>query len=191
MTASSLVLPHADAASDGVDAPARPSFREVYDTQWRFVWKALRALGVRHDDLEDQVHEVFLVVHRQLPEFEGRSQITTWLWAISTRVASDFRRRAYVRRESLTDAPPEPPNFAPGPDAAIEQAQRRKVLDWVLGTMPDEQRVVFVLFELDGLTAEAIAPLVGCSVNTVYSRIRLGRKHFERAVARARAGGVR
>lgn len=191
MTASWLVLPASVAPERAASGSATPSFREVYDTHWAFVWRALRASGVRHDDLEDQVHEVFLVVHRRLHEFSGRAAVTTWLWSIAARVASDFRRRAYVRREDLCDTMPELAAPGSGPDAALEAAQARRDLDWILDSMPDEQRVVFVLFELDGLQGDAIAALVGVSVNTVYSRIRLGRKHFERSAARLRAGARR
>ena len=75
------------------------SVRQIFDEHARYVWRTLRHLGVADADLEDVCQEVFVTVHRKLPEFEGRSKLRTWLYGICLRVASDYRRRAYVRRE--------------------------------------------------------------------------------------------
>lgn len=167
-----------------------PSFEAVYAAHWQFVWRALRALGVREAELEDQTHEVFVVVHRRLPEFEGRAKLTTWLWSIASRVASEWRRRAHVRRELPTDPMPDAEGeHDAGPERAVERRQARALVDAALASMPDEQRLVFALYELDGLPVDEIASLAGCPVNTVYSRLRLARQHFERAVSRLRARG--
>lgn len=166
------------------------TLKEVYDAHWEFVWRALRANGVREADLEDQTHEVFLVVQRKLHEFEGRSKLTSWLFAIAARVASDWRRRAHVRRERLSSEPhDEVPSIDESGEDAVARRQARDALEWILDEMPAEQRVVFSLFELDGMSADDIAPLVDAPPNTVYSRLRLARRHFERSLARLRARG--
>ncbi|MFO0628437.1 MAG: sigma-70 family RNA polymerase sigma factor [Polyangiales bacterium] len=181
-----------DASEEAAGATERPSFQALYEAHWSFVWRALRALGVREADLEDETHEVFLVVHRRLPEFEGRAQVTTWLWGIASRVASDWRRRAHVRREEVTDAPPERETAREtAPDADLQRARARTTLEWILDTMAPEQRTVFVLFELDGMPADEIAALVETPVNTIYSRLRLARKRFERSLAAVHARGGR
>ena len=74
-------------------------------------------------------------------------------------------------------------------DEQLGTKQVRAVLDAVLDELLPEQRVVFALFELDGMSAEEIATLVEAPLNTVYSRLRLARAHFEKGVARRRAGG--
>ena len=61
------------------------------------VWRALRRLGVPERDLPDAAQDVFVVVHRRLGEFDGGSRVSTWLYAICLRVASDRRRRAPQR----------------------------------------------------------------------------------------------
>ena len=71
-----------------------PTFKEVYEEQFRFVWRSLRRLGVRESDVADAAQDVFLVVHRRLDEFEGRSKVSTWLYGICYRVARDRRRLA-------------------------------------------------------------------------------------------------
>ncbi len=171
-------------------ATTRLTLKEVYDAHWEFVWRALRANGVREADLEDQTHEVFLVVQRKLPEFEGRARVTTWLFAIAARVASDWRRKAHVRRERpSTEAHDDVASTESSGEDHVARRQARDALEWILDEMPAEQRVVFSLFELDGMSADEIAPLVDAPPNTVYSRLRLARRHFERSLARLRARG--
>lgn len=162
------------------------TLRDIYDEHFQFVWRSLRRLGVREADLPDAVQDVFLVVHRRLGDFRGDSKLTTWLYGICFRVASDRRRLAHVRREVVSDTldslTPE------GPDTvdAIALRQARDVLDTILDQMSLEQRAVFTLFELDGLRSEAIAELLEIPLGTVYSRLRLARQVFRRAVERRR-----
>src|ERR1700733_14438405 len=86
-------------------SPPRPAatFPEVYRTHFRFVWRTLGRLGVRDADLMDVTQNVFVVVHRQLAGFEGRSELTTWLFSICRLVVKDYRRSAPIRLEVLVD----------------------------------------------------------------------------------------
>ena len=81
----------------------RLTSRQVFDEHAAYVFRVLRYLGVRDADLQDVCQEVFITVHRKIDSFEGRSSVRTWLYRISQRAASDYRRRAYVRREVVTD----------------------------------------------------------------------------------------
>src|SRR5262249_42263098 len=78
-------------------------FEEIYRAHFRFVWRSLRRLGVEERNVADAAQEVFLVVHRKLPGFEGRAKMTTWLFGICLRVAQARARRAHERREVLDD----------------------------------------------------------------------------------------
>ena len=79
-----------------------PSFDEVYAAHFGFVWRVLRTFGVPAASLEDAAQDVFVVVHRRLPEFEGRAAITTWLFAIVLGVARNHRRS---QRRRAPEAP--------------------------------------------------------------------------------------
>ena len=76
-----------------MDAP-RPETHEVYTTHFRHVWHSLRRIGVPWADLEDAAHDVFVVVHRRLTDFDPERPIKPWLSGIAYRVASDRRRKA-------------------------------------------------------------------------------------------------
>ena len=158
------------------------TFEEVYRAHFAFVWRSLRRLGIREEDAADTAQEVFIVVHRKLPEFAGRSKLTTWLYGVCFRVASE-RRRARPRAplaaqeaEALVGRPADPA-------ATAERNQGLAMLERVLDRIPDEQRAVFCLFELEGMTGEEIAEALEIPLGTAYSRLRLARVAFSAATA--------
>lgn len=158
------------------------TFEAIYREHFTFVWRALRRLGVREADAADAAQEVFMVVHRKLAEFEGRSKVTTWLYGICFRVASDRRRVASARHEINDERAVERAmDGTADATASVERARDLRLLERLLDALPIEQRAVFTLFELDGLRCEDIAELVGIPVGTVYSRLRLARAAFDRA----------
>jgi len=164
-------------------------FRALYDAHFHFVWCSLRRLGVPEADALDSTQKVFLTAHVKLPEFEGRSSVRTWLFGICQRVASDYRRSAPVRREVVTDVTELDVASQPGDDAATEAEtkQRAALAEAILNKLPDEQRLAFVLFELDEMSGQDIAELLGISLGTVRSRLRLARETFRREVKRLEA----
>lgn len=170
-------------------------FRELYDAHFAFVWRSLRRLGVRDANLKDAVQDVFLVVHRRLDDFESRAKVTTWLFRICLHVAKDQRRRAHVRREVPGDAE----TFDavdPGADATatLERREDLALFDAALDALELDQRAVFTLFELEAMTGDEIAEALAIPLGTVYSRLRLAREAFRRAVkqvARSRPAGTR
>ena len=176
---------HALAAAEARLTP--PSFDAVYAEHFAFVWRTLRRFGVRESHLDDAAQETWVVVHRRLASFEGRSSLRTWLVGIAVRVASDHRR--WRRRKDPHDPMPDDPPFAaPGvsPEGAAERAQAARCLDALLDTIPEERRAVFVLTELEGMSAPEVSEALGIPLNTVYSRLRVARSEFETAAARLR-----
>ena len=180
-------------ATEMSEPPA--DFRALYDAHFDFVWRSLRRLGVREPDALDLAQKVFLTAYFKLPEFEGRSLVSTWLFGIAQRVASDYRRSALVRREISTDAAEL--DAVPGDqqDLSTESEARRRAqaAEAILNKLPEPQRTVFVLFELEEMSGQDIATLLNVSVGTVRSRLRLARDTFRREVKRlsASAAGAR
>jgi RNA polymerase sigma-70 factor (ECF subfamily) len=164
------------------------TFKEIYDEHFRFVWRSLRRLGVRESDVPDAVQDVFLVVHRRLADFEGRSKLSTWLFGICFRVAGDRRKLAHVRRrdggdEPLLDCADERADVG----AEAERRQGLAMLGAILDEMPLEQRAVFTLFELEGMSGDDIAETLEIPLGTAYSRLRIARDMFRRSVTRLNA----
>jgi RNA polymerase sigma-70 factor (ECF subfamily) len=160
-------------------------FETLYRKHYAFVWRSVRRLSVRDGEIDDIVQEVFVVVHRRLSEFEGRSAITTWLFGIAYRVVRDHRRKiaARQRREAEVTAGKPPTE----PDKRLARHQAVDVLDGLLAELDEDKRAVFVMAEIVKMTANEIAEVIGVSPNTVSSRLRAARKAFEESLAGYRA----
>ncbi len=187
---AALMLPAVETAALADARPvsrpvvAMPTLAEVYDRHVAMVWRTLRALGVDEAALDDAVQDVFIVVHRRLADFEGRSALSTWLYGIARRVASQYRRR---RRDdgdpALLDREAEP---GPSPRDHAERQQAARLVMELLAELDEDKREVFVLMELEQLPAPVVAEMLAIPVNTAYSRLRLARQRFEAALARRR-----
>ena len=182
MAAPTLSMPALAHALDGSEEAVpveSPTFDEVYTAHVAFVWRTLRTFGVADAQLEDAVQDVFVIVHRRLPEWEGRAQLTTWLFAIARRVASSHRRKAgTARTEPMLDEP------AGGADtvAAMQRAQAAATVMAILDAMDEDKRIVFALVELEQLSVPEVAKMLELNLNTAYSRLRLARQAFEAAL---------
>jgi RNA polymerase sigma-70 factor, ECF subfamily len=160
-----------------------PSFELVYGHYFRQLWRTLRRLGVPAAQLDDAAQDVFVVVYRRLAEFDGRS-LRGWLYAIAVRVASDYRRGA-AQRQTLPLAETLATR-ALDPAQASELSESVRVLHVLLGELDERKRTVFVLGELEELSAPEIAEVLGVNLNTVYSRLRAARSEFEVSLKRYR-----
>lgn len=160
------------------DASPRPqglSFAEIFEAHVPFIWRAAVALGVPESEADDVCQEVMLVVHRKLTEFDGRA-LRSWLYGICLRVASDYRKKARVRRERPTA---EPPDTVLGSTQAEDLDARRaesRLLS-VLDELDDGKRDAFVLFEIGELTLREIAEATDTPLQTLYSRLQAARTH--------------
>jgi RNA polymerase sigma-70 factor (ECF subfamily) len=169
---------------DPEKSKAAATFPEVYRGHFRFVWRTLGRLGVREADLMDVTQNVFVVVHRQLPGFEGRSEVTTWLFSICRLVVKDYRRSAPIRLEVLVDVDELSRRVAAAESShgGLDAGDLSRALESVLDKLPEKLRIAFVLFELEEMSGEDIARLLEVPVGTVRSRLRLARVAFQREV---------
>lgn len=155
---------------------APPPFEAVFAEQSRFVWRLLIRLGVQTRDAADVCQEVFLIVHRRLPDFDpGQSALRTWISGICLRAASEYRRRNPSRREVLGE-PPEAATPAAGPDADLEAQRAWEKLSRLLDAMDVAKRQVFVLYELEAMPMPEIAVILDCPAQTAYSRLHAARR---------------
>jgi RNA polymerase sigma-70 factor (ECF subfamily) len=160
------------------------TIRTIYEEHARFVWLTLQRLGIRHADLDDLAHDVFVVAHRRLDSFDGSSRMTTWLFGICIRVAANFRRRRQNSSEIPTgvSARNRPATAVPV-DELLVLREQRLLAESVLGQLVLEQRAVFVMYEVEAIPCAEIADLLGVPVGTVYSRLHAARKQIEKLVS--------
>jgi RNA polymerase sigma-70 factor, ECF subfamily len=181
-----------EAEQDSPVAPSTPQTVElgaVYEAHFRYVWRCLRSLGVHDAQIDDALQDVFVVVQRKLPEFDGGAQLRTWLYAIALRISRKYRerwRREPTSLETTRESQPELVLTHSGEGAAL-QNERLALARAALEALSDEQREVFVLGRIEQMSAPEIASVIDVPLNTVYSRMRAARLAFEAELARIRA----
>lgn len=181
-----LQIPRAEIVSTGLDADRRPddvrapmpaSFERLYAEHFDFTFRSLRYLGVSGAALEDSAQDVWLAVHRGLPDFEGRSSHRTWLFGIVLNTARNLRRS---ERQAPRAEVPDVPSPAPGPDQLHASREALVLVGRFLDTLPAERRVLFVSHLIEHMSAAECAELLGIEVAVIYSRVRDLRRSFKR-----------
>jgi RNA polymerase sigma-70 factor (ECF subfamily) len=159
----------------------------MYRSEFSYVWKTLRRLGAPPQDIEDLVHDLFVVVHRHLADYDAARPVRPWLFGIAVRVVADFRRSPRSAREVLGETA-EPVDGAPTPHEHMEATEARALLMKALDGLDLDRRAVFVMHELDDIPMPEIAGTLAIPLNTAYSRLRLARADVAAAIQRVRAG---
>lgn len=174
--------------------PARSSqlrVDQVYEAHVDFVWRSARSLGVRDMNIDDVVQEVFVVVQRRLHEFEGRSDIKTWLFGITRRVVrAHVRQLIRSRSQTETSAELADPN-APCAESQLATLEGARLLYALMDELEPDLREVFVLSELEEMSGPSIAEALDLELSNVYARVRRARLAFDAALRRYRAKQTR
>jgi len=160
-----------------------PDFEQVFRQHVTQVCRALSAMGVAPHQVDDAAQEVFLIVHNKLGEFEGRSKLSTWIYAIAYGVGANYRAKArrQPRLASLDDAEVA---SSGGPEQALSGKEAARFLERFCNQLDDGMRDIFVLCLLEGQSSVDVGALLGMNVNTVYSRVRVLREELRAALAR-------
>ena len=164
---------------------ARTPADVLFRNHARFVASFVFRLGVSAEAVDDVVQEVFLTAHRRGGYEEGPAQPTTWLAEIALRVVSTHKRGQRRKRteanEAALSAAVSP---AAGPDDTAAQREALRRVEEALDEIPMERRAVFILFEIEGESAEGIAQGLGIPAGTVHSRLHKARREFQAAYER-------
>jgi RNA polymerase sigma-70 factor (ECF subfamily) len=172
----------------------RPTFDELYAAHVESLWRSARRLGVADDAIDDVLQQVFIVLHRRLPQVHMVGTWKSWLIGVLIRVVRDHRR--LLRRKTpyqlttsgdldrLTDE-------RHHPEESVALSEAATLVQRWLDKLPENLRIVFVLAELEHLSAAEIGAATGTNPSTVYSRLRVARRRFEEAARRHRTGEAR
>ena len=153
------------------------AFREHHP----FVYRVLLCTGVPRTALDDAVQDVFLTVHRRRRDYDGRAPLRHWIYGIAKGVGRNHGRKARGRARRHAELPAL--SQSPEQETSVARQQALVLVDDFLRALNPDQREVFVLVHIEGMTAPEVADMTGAGVNTVYSRLRLARARFEGIVA--------
>lgn len=185
---------HAAALGEPLESTSEPTrqvltFESVYEAHVDFVWRSARRLGVDEALVDDVVQQAFMTVHRRLGAFEGRSSLKTWLFSILLHTVRDHRRSVRRKSPHWKGGALDPdcvPSAGATPHEALVRVEDWRLVDELLESLEGDKRVVFVLAEIEQMSAQEIGDATGLDPRTVYSRLRAARTDFERAAARMR-----
>ncbi|MDC0723177.1 RNA polymerase sigma factor [Nannocystis bainbridge] len=163
--------------------PGGAAFEALFREHIGFVHRNLRRLGVAPGAVEDAAQEVFLVVLRR-PDAPITS-VRGWLYGIARKIAWRQRRSAGRQHRLAQAFADEAPRAHEGTDAVAER-EAAALLERFLDRLDEDKRAVFLLAELEQMTAPEIARALEVKENTVYSRLRAARQEFDRTFARVR-----
>lgn len=157
-------------------------FGAVYQEHFDFMWRTLRRYGVPEAAIDDAIQDAFLVVHKRLPTFEGRSSFRTWIFGIARRVARDHRpaARARAANADILDALPDVESKSPL--ATLEMIEGARLLEKLLASLDPDKREAFILVKLEQMTILEAGQALGVNTNTIYSRVRTARRELEQAL---------
>lgn len=165
------------------------AFRVIYARWFDQVSRWINAMGGPEADREDLVQEVFVVVHRRLPYFDGNN-LPGWLYQIARRRVRDFRRLLWVKH-LLFGSVSLPDNLANESASAaeiLETQQKSATLERLLDRLNESERAALMLFEVEGYSGAEIAQIQGVPLNTVWARIYKARKKLKSWLAKTDQG---
>ena len=154
--------------------------RLVLAYQHRVFSIALRMLRDR-GEAEEVAQEVFLRVHRSIGEFRGEAKLSTWLYAIASRLCLNRLKGGYHRRRETHEALAlaRVADGHPNPGATLEASELEAALHRAIAELDAERRIVVVLRDLHGLAYEEIAAALGLELGTVRSRLHRARMELK------------
>lgn len=179
-----------------VQAGDQEAFRALFDKYHRRAFAVAMGVVKNQDDALDAVQEAFVKVHKNLHKFQGSSSFYTWLYRIVMNVSIDHVRRTSRRRNLDFDEHalheqsdvagdgallPSVTNSNPG-----RTALRRELggaIEAALGQLPEHHRAVIVLREVEGMSYEEMAEVLGVPKGTIMSRLFHARKKMQAALA--------
>lgn len=157
------------------------------DLAWEALYREHRAaasrfllrLGVRREALEDTCQEVFLQAFRFLPKFRGDCSFRTWLYKICVSEARRTRRKGQLKSMLMGFLSARSSELSSG---EIGEARSVRLVQEALDGLPESERLVFVLYELEGMSGREVADVADCPEATVFRRLHYARKQFKQHI---------
>jgi RNA polymerase sigma-70 factor (ECF subfamily) len=188
VVSASLVIDEPESARDSAVTAVKSDadklrLAELVRREFAFIWRLLRRLGLPEADADDAAQQVFLVASRRIDAIQLGSE-RSFLFGTALRVASRVRKVRADNAQAHVEILDSHPDAGVNLDEMLDQRRARSLLDSILNTMPDEIRVVFVLYEIEELTMAQIATGLEIPAGTVASRLRRAREVFSRHAER-------
>ena len=154
------------------------SFEEIISQNQGKIINLIYGMTGDYHVAQDLTQEAFLKAFQSKHTFSGKSKFSTWLYRIAVNVTVDYQRKSCVRKEmaavepNLNDA--KVPT-SPEPDGACQKNATRNLIYSSIAALPEQQKEVFVLREINGCSTKEVSEILGCSVELVKWRLHKAR----------------
>ena len=171
----------------------RSAFNQlVLKYRGRVMGVAARMLGDRVE-AEDLAQEVFVKAYHGIKRFQGAALFSTWLYRITANSCLNQRRRRRAEYQAARDTDPADlilPDHSSNPHSLLEEKEIKMLIEKAVQALPQEQRIVLILRDIEGLTYEAIAEALALELGTVRSRLHRARMALQEKLRKVISPGV-
>ncbi len=169
----------------------RAAFAQLLRRYEKRVFSVANSILRNPDDARDAAQEAFWKAHNALASFDGQAQFFTWMYRITVNLSIDHLRKRRGQRVEFDDArtngedeAADPTGLSPrrlgfDPHRALEDQELRGQLERSLEQLSPAHRAVLVLREVEGLSYQEMADVIGCSIGTIMSRLFHARKRMQ------------
>ncbi len=159
------------------------AFRELMQRYQSRIYAVCYGIMRNREDALDVVQEVLIKVYESMHTFKGESGLYVWIYRIAVNKSLDFyrkRKRQYAIYDRVHDVVRKGDLGAKSetPDGTVLNLELKEVIHQAIYLLPDKQRGIIVLREIEGLSYQEIAKIMHCSVGTVMSRLFYARKRL-------------
>jgi RNA polymerase sigma-70 factor (ECF subfamily) len=168
----------------------RAAYQELVERYQKRVYAVLFGMLRNREDAMELSQDVFIKVYQRVREFEEKSSFYTWLYRIAINVAIDFRRREWKKLHDEYDDSVADQGLDEGvfqrerrnPEQFMQDRELASAIEKATGELPEEQRAVLVMREVEGMSYQEMAESMNCSIGTVMSRLFYARQKMQAAL---------
>lgn len=173
-----------------ITAKYHSAFKELVDHYQSLVINTCYSLLGNREDAEDVAQNVFFQVYKSAGKFRGVAKISTWLYRIAVNRSLNFirdkKKPAWLKSlDSLLEGERQRVAELPAlnsyqPDIALEGKEKEVVIKRAIDSLPEKQRVAFILFQYEGLSYQEIAQILNKSLSSIESLIHRAKSNLQR-----------
>jgi RNA polymerase sigma factor (sigma-70 family) len=169
------------------------AFRLLVESCQDMVYNTVLGIVQDMQEAEDVAQEVFIQVYRSIRTFRGEAKLSTWMYRIAITKALDWQRKKKIRKGvnavaswiGLAESENEPVHFY-HPGVQLEQKEKAALVFKAIQSLPENQRVCFLLLKTEGLSYEEVAEILQISIKAVESLMHRARENLRKKLTSTR-----
>ncbi|MEL1133690.1 RNA polymerase sigma factor [Desulfitobacterium sp. THU1] len=131
---------------------------------------------------QDLTQETFLKAFQSRQSFHGQSKVSTWLYRIAVNTTIDYQRKTCVRKENPTEEIEVENAANQDPDQNCQKTAIRDILFKAISQLPDQQREIYILREINGCSTKEVAEILNISSELVKWRLHKARSMLRKSL---------